>query len=245
MRAQHLPPINLRYWAGITLASVFGTNLGDFYAHESGLGIVPALGILAAVCAAVFVLESVDRAPRELYYWLVIILIRTGATNIADYLAYRVPIPELALNSGLIVLLAALALAQRSRKPAAPESDSRLPATGPLYWLAMLTAGVLGTVLGDVCEHTFGDGPAALGLSAALIGVLVWRRFAIGAFYWLIVAVARTAGTDIGDWLAENHVLNIGLSYATLLTGVTFVGVLALWRPRALTVVGGSRSQPY
>jgi len=39
MKAIHVPRINARYWYAITLASVFGTNLGDSYSHDSGLGI--------------------------------------------------------------------------------------------------------------------------------------------------------------------------------------------------------------
>lgn len=242
MRERHMPPITLRYWFGITLASVFGTNMGDLYAHETGLGILPGLGILALICGAVFVAEYLDRGTRELYYWLVIIIIRTGATNVADYMAYRLSIPEPVLNAGLIVLLATLAVAQRRSATEKNTATARLPATGAIYWLAMLTAGVLGTVLGDVCEHAFGEAEAAIGLSVILAGVLLWRRTAIGSFYWLIIAVARTAGTAIGDWLAENHRLSIGLPHATLATGLLFTGLLLLWRPKvphaALNTVG-------
>jgi uncharacterized membrane-anchored protein len=235
MHPRHLPAINLRYWLGITLASVFGTNLGDFYAHATGLGILPGLAVLALICAAAFAAEQLDGGVREFYYWTVIIIIRTGATNIADYTAYRLHVPEPVLNAGLMLLLALLSLVQArsSRSSAATSPGARLPATGTLYWIAMLTAGVLGTVLGDVCEHAFGDGVAAISLSLLLMGVLFWRKGGIGPFYWLIIAVARTAGTAVGDWLAENRILNIGLPLATLATGLMFVAVLLLWSQRS------------
>ena len=85
MQIAHIPKVNARYWSAITFASLFGTNMGDLYSHELKLGIVLGTAILAALAAAVFLVERRDRAPRELYYWLVIIIIRTGATNIADY----------------------------------------------------------------------------------------------------------------------------------------------------------------
>ena len=87
MKDLHTPRVNARYWTAITLASVFGTNMGDFYAHESGLGIVKGLAVLALLAGVVFAFEYFERSRHEFYYWLVIILIRTGATNIADYLA--------------------------------------------------------------------------------------------------------------------------------------------------------------
>lgn len=242
MRTQHLPAINLRYWFGIALASVFGTNMGDYYAHTTGLGIGAGLALLALLCAIVFAAEHFDRGKRELYYWLVIIIIRTGATNIADFSAYRLRIPELLLNGGLIVLLAIFAIIQsRSGSGTATTGNDRgLARTGTVYWLAMLTAGVLGTVLGDVCEHAFGEGMAALALSAVLAALLFWRGNRIGPLYWLIIAVARTAGTAVGDWLAENHLLNIGLPLSTLITALLFAGVLLLWRsPPASRVVHG------
>ena len=102
MKYIHVPRIDARYWTGITLASVFGTNLGDFYAHESGLGIVQGLAVLALLAAIVFVIERFEQRRHQAYYWLVIILIRTGATNIADYLAYRARVPELSLTLGLV-----------------------------------------------------------------------------------------------------------------------------------------------
>jgi uncharacterized membrane-anchored protein len=52
------------------------------------------------------------------------------------------------------------------------------------------------------------------------------------ALYWFTIAVARTAGTAIGDWLAENERIPIGLPLATLITGLSFVAVLVLWRSR-------------
>ena len=89
-----LPALH-RIAIGITLASIFGTNLGDFYAHESGLGIVKGLIVLAVLAGAILLTENRTQSKSEAFYWAVIILIRTGATNIADYLAFRVRIPEL------------------------------------------------------------------------------------------------------------------------------------------------------
>ena len=221
------------YWTAITLASVFGTNLGDFYAHESGLGIVKGLSVLAVLAAAVFGIEHFEKRRHEAYYWLVIILIRTGATNIADYLAFRVRVPPVALTLSLVAPLCFFGFFTHRAARAVAEGSRALPKTDAAYWLAMLTAGVFGTVVGDICEHAMGEGVASVVLTSVLLGVLLAggrRATQMIATYWAIVAVARTTGTAIGDWLAENHLLHIGLSMSTLLTGVAFVAVLVLWR---------------
>ena len=89
MKAIHVPRIDARYWAGITMASVFGTNTGDWFAFRSGLGILGGLPYLAAIIAVVWFLERRDNTKHEAWYWLAIILIRTGATNIADFACGR------------------------------------------------------------------------------------------------------------------------------------------------------------
>jgi uncharacterized membrane-anchored protein len=234
MKPTHIPQVNDRYWLAILLASVFGTNLGDLYAHESGLGIGLGLLLLAVLAGLAFMGERRDRRPHEAWYWLVIIIIRTGATNIADWLAFRVRVPPVALGFGLLLLLAGLAWRTHRVARTGPNPDHRLPATNEAYWAAMLTAGVLGTILGDDASHAIGEGPASIGLGLLLGLVLLVTRGKVRSIftYWGTVAVARTAGTAIGDWLAENRIISIGLPLSTLLTGIAFVAVLLLWRAR-------------
>jgi len=235
MQARHVPDIDRRYWFGIVFASIFGTNLGDFYAHESGLGLCLGLLVLVVLFAATYWIETKDAAAHEITYWLAIIIIRTGATNIADFLAFRVRIPALLLAGGLAACIAVLAWRGSSRRsPAALESTAPpLAKTNLAYWAAMLAAGVFGTVTGDVCSHHFGQGPASLGLGLALAVLLAAARARVAtsiAIYWCAVALARTAGTCIGDWCAANKGLHIGLPLSTLLTGTAFVAVLTFWR---------------
>ncbi len=233
MKQIHVPAVNARYWTGITLASVFGTNLGDFYAHESGLGLGRGLLVLAVLAGLCFLVERRDTRPHEAWYWLVIILIRTGATNIADYLAFRLRVPSVALAIGLCVLLAALAWFTHFVGARRAESDGakKLPDTDTIYWLAMLTAGVLGTVLGDDLSHKFGEGAASIGTLVLLLASLALvRNIWSIMIYWTVVAIARTTGTTIGDFLAESRRLHLGLTRSTFLTGVAFVLVLVAWR---------------
>lgn len=241
MQTQHIPTITARYWAGITLASVFGTNMGDFYAHESGLGLLGGLPILIILFAVVYLLERRDGRTHETYYWLCIIIMRTGATNIADYLAGH---RGLGIDRGILsivlgLLLAALAAwggyAQRDN---VPNGTKRLPDTALRYWTAMLLAGVFGTVLGDFFEHLVGAGVAAVGLTLLLaLALLNYQRGRLRPIhaYWLAIATARTAGTAIGDWLAEDSPLKLGLPLCTLLTGLALCAVLFLWRRAPVT----------
>ncbi len=235
MQTRHVPQIDRRYWFGIIFASIFGTNLGDLYAHDSGLGLGLGLLVLIVLFGAVIWIESKDRLAHELYYWFAIIIVRTGATNIADALAYRVRIPALELAVSLAAIVAVLAWFGAAR-PAQGGKDAANPAraeANATYWVTMLGAGVFGTVAGDICSHRFGQGPSSIGLGLMLVVFLIAARSRAAtqvAPYWCAVALARTAGTCMGDWLAENRFLQLGLPISTLLSGTAFIGLLLLWR---------------
>jgi len=86
-----------------------------------------------------------------------------------------------------------------------------------------------------VVSHYYTQANASIGLGLLLAIILLGRRqglIAAIAGYWLTVSVARTAGTAMGDWLAENKIFDIGLTVSTLITGIVFVGILLLWRSR-------------
>lgn len=242
MRGFHVPQVNANYWAAILLASVFGTNLGDYYAHHSGLGMVLGVILLALLTIPVFVLERFDIRAHTAYYWLVIIIIRTGATNIADFLQFREHIPQLPLCLALAASIVLFGFWQQrvsdARGVRAIRASVRMPEPGVAYWLAMLGAGIFGTVLGDVGSSAFGHVLASILFSVLLaLSLLLWwrTRGAILAVYWATVATARTAGTAIGDCLARNELLDVGLPVATLISGLAFVALLMWkgWRPMA------------
>jgi len=87
MQQIHLPTLGARYWAALCLASIFGANMGDFCAHNLGLGHIAGLPFLALALAIVILAERFDRSVHQVYYWTAIIIVRTAATNFADFAA--------------------------------------------------------------------------------------------------------------------------------------------------------------
>jgi uncharacterized membrane-anchored protein len=85
MQRIHVPLLGPRYWSALCLASIFGANMGDFFAHDIGLGHVAGLPILVLALFIILLVEPFDRGKRETYYWLAIIVVRTAATNLADF----------------------------------------------------------------------------------------------------------------------------------------------------------------
>jgi uncharacterized membrane-anchored protein len=239
MHGRHLPALGRRFWGALCLASIFGANMGDFFAHDLGLGHVKGLPFLAVAFAAVLIAERFDRLAHEAYYWTAIVIVRTAATNLADFMCGDMKLPRPLVMAGLAVLLAIVVtvawLVWRSHKHPANDRPLVLRADAA-YWVSMLVAGTLGTVMGDYFSHNLrlGDGVGALVLSAVLAGFfLVGARGLIWAlpFYWATVVMVRAAGTCVGDFLAGRSMM--GLTLSTVVTGVVFVAVLFAWREAA------------
>jgi uncharacterized membrane-anchored protein len=239
MQSRHLPRLGLRFWAALCLASIFGANMGDFFAHDLGLGHARGLPFLALGLAIVFLIERFDRLSHEAWYWLAIILIRTAATNIGDLMSGDFKLPRLIGMAVLTVLLVAVAaIANRISAPSRDSDSSVLRADG-FYWAGMLVAGALGTVMGDYFSHNLrlGDARGALVLSAVLAVLFVVGargRVRRPALFWTTIVLVRAAGTCAGDLLAQRGVL--GLATSTLVTGLAFVVLLLAWRRQPVSL---------
>jgi uncharacterized membrane-anchored protein len=237
MQHIHLPTLGPRYWVALCLASIFGANMGDFVARHLGLGHVAGLPFLAAALAIVMVVERFDRTVNQAYYWIAIIIVRTAATNFADFACGDMKQPRIWVIAALtIVLVVALWMSWQWvwRRLAEKTDDGAGVLRADLgYWISMFLAGTLGTVIGDYCSHDLHleDGGASILLSA-LLGAL----FLIGrngplrwlSFYWLTVVAVRAAGTAVGDFVSGRQML--GLPLSTFVTGMLFVALLVIWK---------------
>jgi len=162
MQSKHVPPLGTPYWSALCIASVFGANMGDFCARYLGLGHVKGLPILGVMLVIIFMVESRDRYAHQIYYWLAIIVIRTAATNLADFAAGDMKLDKLAVLAVLTILLVATVVGGRhfaswEAKGMDSKGGASLPTTDYFYWGAMLAAGTLGTVIGDISSFSSGS----------------------------------------------------------------------------------------
>jgi uncharacterized membrane-anchored protein len=237
MQPNHLPALGARYWSALCLASIFGANMGDYFARNLGLGHLAGLPFLAAALAIVIAAERFDRMRHQSYYWIAVIIVRTAATNFADFACGDMKLPRLWVMAALAILLAASVWLswQFAWRWLSDKADNVLRADVG-YWVCMFIAGTLGTVMGDFCSHNMGLDDAR---AAALLSPIVAVLFLIGRqgplrwlpFYWLTVVAIRAAGTAVGDLISGRHML--GLPLSTAVTGILFVALLVIWKETA------------
>jgi hypothetical protein len=143
MRTRNLPTIDAGYWAAIVAASICGTNTGDLAAGPLGMGHVRGILPLAAIFLAIVWAEKVLDWTTVAFYWLAIIVLRTMATNIADFathdmkLSYAVFVLLLVAFMGLMIWADRFTTAQPAAGPAAG-SSACLPTVDWSYWVVML-----------------------------------------------------------------------------------------------------------
>jgi uncharacterized membrane-anchored protein len=216
-----LPRIDARYWLALCAASIFGTNTGDFVAGYLHIGHLAGLPWLLAAFLAILAVERVSPVKTPLWFWAAIITMRTAATNVGDAfhdfgMGFAISVPVT-----LVLFAASVALYARVTPPRRPGDDT--VQVNWAYWIAMMLAGVLGTVGGDLASKWLTD-PGAAAVFFVIVAILIpsLRRrglLLMAAAYWTAVALIRTAGTAGGDTIAHA----IGLAPSTFLTGVVFL----------------------
>jgi uncharacterized membrane-anchored protein len=243
MQVQNLPTITGRYWGAILAASMCGANTGDFLARNLHLGHTRGLLPLAVLFSVILWAERRAKLTTEAYYWFAIIVVRTAATNLADLATRDFKLPYSVVEFWLTALLISILLVGRWRSRSSAigtrslrRRGSNLPATDTTYWLAMLTAGTLGTAGGDFIARIGGLGFGSLVLGG-IYGIILLAPTGIGgmstARYWSTIVAARTAGTTMGDLVARH----LGLSVSTAGTGLLLVSIVMLWRNKSAVVV--------
>jgi uncharacterized membrane-anchored protein len=245
MQDRHVPFLGPHYWFVLCVASVAGANMGDFVAEYLRIGHVRGLPVLAIGLLAILWAEPRDRRAHTAWYWLAIVTIRTAATNMADFLTVDLHLGQLWTIAGLAVLLFAIFPMARSEVRLymaavliARSGEKGRPTTDFSYWATMIVASTLGTVLGD--WSTFGLGLGALKSSIVLSAILA-VMFLVHLqppiprllLYWITVVAVRAAGTAVGDFLAKDPRLHLGLAASTALSCTVLALVVWLWRTEA------------
>jgi uncharacterized membrane-anchored protein len=245
MRDKNLPVLDGRYWVAILAASVLGTTFGDFVSEDLGLTFAGALLPLGALFATVLLLERRARMTNVAWYWVAVVIFRSTATNLGDFISRTLKLGYGGVSLALGILLAVFVF--MTIRSSASSAFTRGVGTGrklltvnSRYWAALLIASVFGTTFGDwVSDDTgLGFGRASLLLGTLLaIAVIVDTRAKTtnDARYWAIIALVRTTGTAVGDFLSEGgpHLgFALGATLAaTLLVIILITPWLLTYRP--------------
>jgi uncharacterized membrane-anchored protein len=211
-----------------------GTNLGDLVPSLFNLEPLPTLVCLLTAFIVVVASDRMIFLNRSVAaYWVAILVVRTAATTIADAAAHSTSLGYALIAANMLALLTVLLLIHRPGEMQPTSGDAY---TDIRYWLLMLTAGSLGTVIGDGLGHSIGrpqvGWPVAFAIATVLLPLALSLRRSwswspeIG--YWTAIVVVRWWGTNAGDILA--YLVTVPVSM--IVTAGALVLVLTMWRTR-------------
>lgn len=168
-------------------------------------------------------------------FWVIKILTTGMGETTSDYLVGAMD-PHLAVLGGGAVLAAVLLVQWLWPRYSAP-----------VYWTAVLTVAVVGTMLADIV-HTVLHVPYALSSAAFALGLVLafwaWYRSEgtlsihsirsrrAEAFYWSVVLLTFALGTALGDLTA--HGLGLGYFLSAIGYGLLLVLPLIAWHRGSL-----------
>jgi uncharacterized membrane-anchored protein len=217
--------VTYSYWFAMLAASAFGTNVGDLWGEVLFPGLLSSLASLLAICAVSVWYDRHAAARTEVGYWIAIVAMRAAATNLADILTHNLALGYVPVS---VALCALTLIAARFTSPDFERGGS--PRVDGAYWTAMFIAGLFGTVAGDLIHHTIGLYTASAALCLALVALILVRDVRAPTsvlLYWSIIMTERCAGTAVGDALASRRAVALGITLASVCTGVVLAS--SLW----------------
>tara|TARA_R110002096_G_scaffold222527_3_gene411404 strand:+ start:742 stop:1602 length:861 start_codon:yes stop_codon:yes gene_type:complete len=228
-----VPEITAYFWIIKVLATTVGETAADFLNEALGLGLSGTSVIMAALLAAVLVLQFRQHQYKPGTYWLAVVLISVVGTlitdNLVDNFGVSLQATTLAFAGALALTFAIWYAAERTLSIHTIYTARR----EAFYWLAILFTFALGTAAGDLMAESLGLGyaPSAL-IFAGLIGLVALAYKGVGMngvlSFWLAYILTRPLGASIGDYLSQ-PVENGGLDLGTVITSGLFLGaILAL-----------------
>lgn len=189
---------------------------------------------LCGVFAGLYILQLMVGSRAEVLFWGAILMVRAAATVLADYSIAGAHLGYALATAALALLLVIFLAATGGLAGSFGAGQKATPQIGLPFWICMLVAGTLGTVIADGIGHQFGNVrigvPAAAAIETLLLILALWSRQRLGWplwSYWIGLVVVRAWGTSVGDITKALFSLPVSLS----VSGVTLLLIVLLWRP--------------
>lgn len=228
-----VPEVTLYFWVIKVLCTTVGETAADYLNTTLGFGLNGTSLVMAALLAAVLVVQFRSRRYIPGLYWLAVVLVSVVGTLITDNLIDNVGISLTTTTVVFAVVLAVVFAAWFASENTLSIHTIVTTRREAFYWAAVLFTFALGTAAGDLVAEKadLGYWRSAL-LFAGLIALVAFAhyRLRLGAVlaFWLAYILTRPLGASLGDYLSQDSDAG-GLALGTTVTSLIFLtSILAL-----------------
>ena len=227
-----VPEVVFGFWIVKILATTLGETAGDALSMTLDLGYLVSTGILAAVFAALAIVQIRATRFHPFLYWAVVVASTTVGTTLADYTTRSIGIGYV----GGSLLLAALVCASLAIWSLSLGSVSvrtiRSPKVEAFYWVTILFSQTLGTALGDFAADDgglgYGGGALVFGAAIAVTAALYYATdISRVVLFWAAFILTRPLGATVGDFL-DKPIAKGGLALDRFAASGVLIGAIVL-----------------
>lgn len=197
-QASKVAAISLFFWILKIVTTTVGDLSGDLLSITLGMGYVTALMVALAVMGALLVAQLGAKRFHPLLYWALILLSSTVGAEFSDSLDRALHWGTLGGAGALLVCLIATLFIWHLRRGEIGVYPINEREDEVFYWVAVLFANTLGSVIGDLVGDRLGFG--VLGGIAVNIGVLAFltmlryqTKANRGLLFWTAFVFARVS----------------------------------------------------
>ena len=226
-----VPEVTLGFWIIKIAATMLAETGGDAVTLSMGLGYLLGSAVFAVAFTIAVIAQMAARDLRPAVYWLAMVTAATLGATFSDFVDRSL---ALGYPGGSVVLcgllLGALTLWQRLQGTISISSISS-PSSELLYWITVLCAQTLGTILGDwVADTMLGIAGSALffgGLVAMVAAAYFWTRISRTLLFWVAFVLTGPLGGAAGDYL-DQPVDSGGLGLSRYAVSASLILIMAL-----------------
>jgi len=228
----NVPEVTLYFWIIKVLCTTVGETASDYLNGTLNFGLTQTTFITASLLVATLVAQFRLSKYVPSVYWLAVVLISVGGTQITDNLVDNFGVSLVTTTIVFSVVLAGVFAIWFASERTLSIHTIHTTRREAFYWAAILFTFALGTAAGDLAAERINLGywlsavMFAAMIAAVTVAHLRFRLSPVLAF-WIAYVLTRPLGASLGDYLSQ-HRINGGLGLGTTITSVLFLGAILL-----------------
>lgn len=234
-----VPEITLYFWIVKLLTTAMGEATSDYLVYHINPYVAVVFGTVGFVLA--LILQFSVRRYIAWVYWLLVIMVATFGTMVADVTHIVIGVPYVVSTCTFAIVLTVVFIIWHKTEKTLSIHSITTRRREIFYWATVLATFAMGTATGDMTAMTLQLGYLASAILFAVLFLLPAIGYWLFGFndifaFWFAYVMTRPLGASFADWFGKSpRVSGLGygdgiVSAVLMILIVIFVGFLTITR---------------